>query len=111
MQDTEIVLDRPRRIRFGIVDLRDLQRMLMGSSLVQIVRRLQELDLDAIIAALWIGLRRDDGKLKRDDIERLIQAHIDGGGTLAEIIGPLSDAFVAGAGLVRPPEGGEGKAP
>lgn len=107
----EIELDRPRKIRFSIPDLRDLQRRLNGLSLVQIVRRLQDLDLDVLVPALWAGLRREDPKLRPDDVEQLIQAHIDGGGNLGQIIGPLSDAFVAGAGLERKSaEDGEGKA-
>lgn len=105
---TEIALDRTRKLRFTIGDLRDLQRQCQGFSLLQIANKLGELDLEVIVRALWIGLRWESPKLTLVQANDLLQGQIDENRNLSEIIGPLVDAFMQGAGLVRAPADGQG---
>ena len=105
MDYTEIDLDRPRKLKFGIAELRDLQRRLGERGILQIAERLRSLDLETVVLGYWVGLRRDDPRLTPDGVETILQAQVSSGRLLADLVGPLSDAIAAGAGLVRAEEG------
>ena len=113
MDYTEIDLDRPRKLKFGIAELRDLQRRLGEQGVLQIAQRLRNLDLETVILGYWVGLRRDDPKLTPDGVEAILQGQLAAGRLLADFVGPLSDAIAWGAGLVRAEGNGQpqGKAP
>jgi hypothetical protein len=118
LHSVEVDLDGIRRLRFPIEQLRQLQRRLGGLTLLQIAQRLQELDLDLIVWAFWYGLQWDDRRTTPEQVQALIQAHLDRGGGLLEVVNPLVEAFGYGSGLRRaespppqgtlPPQGAEG---
>ncbi len=113
-RSVEVELGGIRRLRFPIEQLRQLQRRLGGLSLLQIANRLQELDLDLIVWAFWYGLQWDDRRTTPEQVQVLLQAHLDGGGKLLDVVTPLSEAFMEGAGLrasTDPPPRGEDQSP
>lgn len=112
LSHVEVDLDGVRRLRFPIEQLRQLQRRMGGLSLLQIANRLQELDLDLIVWAFWYGLQWDDRRTTPEQVQALLQAHLDRGGRLLDVVNPLVEAFGYGSGLRRAEEAeGSPKAP
>lgn len=90
----EIVLDRPRTVRYTFADLKGLQRAL-GKPMAQVVADMGQLDVVALQHVLYAGLRHEDKRLRLDDVGEMIQKFIDGGKTLGDIY------YVVNQGLVE----------
>lgn len=101
MSYIEIELDKPRRLRFDLAALRDLQRRLGNKTLLEIANRIREVDLDVIMQSYYMALRWEDKALTPAAVETVLQKRIDAGGSISELINPLSEAFMAGAGMLR----------
>lgn len=104
----EIDLDgRRRRLLFRIVDLRDLCRRLgtrdVPLSMMGLLTRLGEMDLDAMGNALWYGLRHEDRALKPTDMDDAVQTFIDKGGSLPDLLASINEA-IEKSGVLRKPE-------
>ena len=44
---------------------------------------------------LWAGLRHDDQRLRYEDVERLMQSHLDVGGSTLDLLYSINEAAVA----------------
>jgi hypothetical protein len=108
MSYIEIELDKPRRLRFDLAALRDLQRRLGNRTLLDIASRIREVDLDVIMQSYYMALRWEDKALTPGQVETLLQKRMDAGGSISELINPLSEAFMTGAGLVKAEGNGDG---
>lgn len=107
-QTVEIDLDRPRTLRFTLGGLRLLQQRLAGATLIEIANRIGQVDAEAIVHALWVGLSADDKRLTVDQAQNLIDRKIASGTRMHELIRPLVDAIMDGAGLSPAPSSGNG---
>jgi len=108
----EITLDKPRQLKFTFASLRLLQARLGGASLLQIISRIESVDVEAIVQAVWIGFGGDDRKLTFDRAQELLDAHMTNGNNMADLMRPLVLAIMQASGLVKakdnaPPEEGE----
>lgn len=95
---TEFLFDRPRRIRFDIQAVIDLEAAL-NAPFGEIVRRIDRLSLTSICAAIWAGCKHEDPTLNIAGIVKRIQTYIDRGGTLKEVVDALNSAIVASTPL------------
>ena len=97
----EVELDKPRKLRFTMGNLRVLQQRLNGGSLLHIANRIEQIDLEAILQAYWVGLTWEDRKLTVDKVQDILQAKIADGARMGDLIRPLTEAIIEGAGLFR----------
>jgi len=93
-----IELDKPRRLRFDINALADLEET-MGATLPAIISG--GVGIRALRALIWAGLRWEDPGLTEVRAGELLQVHLERGGDLAEISKAVHDALAA-SGLLRP---------
>lgn len=91
---TEIVLDKPRRLRFDIPAVRDLESAL-GQPLGLVWQQLGQMGINALIIALWAGLKHEDKALTQNLTAKLVERHIANGGRLKPIIAAVTEAFEA----------------
>lgn len=91
---TDLVLDKPRRLRFDLPSLVALEAAMGDVPIVAIHTRIRQLSLTAICVATMVGLRHEDPSLTRDrTIEILGKYLTDGTGTLATITTALHEAI------------------
>ena len=97
----EIMLDKPRRVRYRWQDVKELGRRLGGASLQGMLAKLGEADPETISTALLIGLRHEDPKLKVEDLDEIIDAYLRRpDGRLADLLGAINEAL-QNCGLFR----------
>lgn len=106
----EIVLDKPRRVKFTWGDLKALQQRL-GKPVGEIVADLGKLDVLAIQHLLFAGLHHEDARLRFDDVGGLIEKYVEGGKTLGDVLYVLNEAFTRSGYFGREAGGTEEKAP
>lgn len=104
----EITLDRTRKMRFGLRDLRDLERRLGGIPFQQVLENLRRLHLETLVHTLAVGLRFDDPKLDVDKVEGLLQAYLRGSGQIKTVMDALVEAFMLSGVVGRPEAPDEG---
>ena len=85
---------RLRRLKFTIVEIKALEGRL-GKPVGDVFGDLAKLSITGLQHVLWAALRHEDRKLRFEDVETLIQGHIDGGGSLSEFLYAINDAAVA----------------
>jgi len=104
----EIVLDRPRRVRYTWGDLKALQQRL-SKPVGEIVADLGKLDVNAIQHLLFAGLHHEDARLRFDDVGGLIEKYVDGGKTLGDVLWVVNEALTQSGFFGR--EAGRTEAP
>lgn len=80
--DTLIRLDRERRLKFRAMDIGELNRRLATPEhphvgVKQLLQRLADMDLDALVNALHIGLRHEEPRMRLDRAWELFQITCD----------------------------------
>lgn len=106
MPDMQTIdLDRPRTLRFTLGSLRLLQQRLSNMSLMQIANRIEQVDIEAIVQAVWVGLTHEDRKLTLEKAQELIDAKLQNGLRMSDVIRPLVQAIMQGGGLIAAAEG------
>jgi len=105
MRAIEITLDKPRRLRFTMTTLRELEvdvRRELGLPLNEAMGRWYSITARLLVLH---GLRADDKKLTFDVVEGLLQNHIDAGGDIAKLYDQAARALrlsgVLGADAVK----------
>ena len=93
MRDVEIVLDKPRTLRFTLGALRDLQRV-SGQPLHQFVTTMGEVSVEHLLWTIWAGLKHGWPKLTLEQTQPLIEKYLENGGTLPDLMTAVNDAFV-----------------
>ena len=102
--DTEITLDKPRRLRFDLAAFKDLEAAMGGVPLGTIYRQIQQFGLTAISLALWAGLKHEDRALTRPLTDTIFETYLTGGGRVSTVTTALMEAIDA-SGLFGGPEG------
>jgi hypothetical protein len=88
-----IELDRPRRLRFDVNALAELEMALGGQSFSEVLSG--EMGLATIRALLWAGLRHEDRGITLERAGLLMQKAIEGGTPLTDILAKVSEAVTA----------------
>lgn len=92
---TQVVLDRPRNLRFDIAAVRDLEAALGGQPLGLIWQQLGNMGINALCLALWAGLKHEDRGLTQNLIVKIVEKYIANGGKLKPVISAVTEAFEA----------------
>ncbi len=71
----EIELDKPRKLRFTIPALRDLERRRGGEAVSVTEMKARNMSVDALIDLTWAGLKNEDQQITADKVSLLIQKH------------------------------------
>ncbi len=89
---TEIILDKPRRLRFDMTAMRDLEAAL-GHPLGVIWQQLQQMGVSALCLTLWAGLKHEDKALTQNLTNKIVERYVANGGKLKPIITAVSEAM------------------
>lgn len=117
LNTVEVELDKIRHLRFDIAALVRLQQRTAEKSTMVVLQRIDQMDIETILTAYWIGLGTEDGTLTLEKVRKLIQAKVESGANLMEMGRLVARSIAMGAGFVETAPGGEtagddpGKAP
>lgn len=100
---TPITLDKPRNLLFDLLAVKDLESQMGGLPSGAIVRHLQQAGVNAIIAALWAGLKHEDSELTPAVVTQLLTRYVAEGRSLLPLARALNDALEA-SGVFRGPD-------
>jgi hypothetical protein len=89
----DVTLDKQRKIRYGIRELRDLERVL-GKPVGEVLADFAKLGADSLAAVLWAGLKHEDKRLSIDAALDLIDAYLTNGGELGDLRAAINEALV-----------------
>lgn len=110
-QDTVVRLDRERRLKFRVSDLRELTRRLGNIGVKQLLERLSDMDLDAMVSTLHVGLRHEEPRMRFERAEELLQIAIDQDGSMQPVMQAIVDALIASGVIGDPKQRGNGQSP
>jgi hypothetical protein len=94
----QIELDKTRHLKFDLQSVRDLEAMLDGKPLSNIIGDITRLGINAITVALYAGLKHEDRSLNINLVTKILDSHIkkakgSGRNELRIISRALSDAI------------------
>lgn len=90
---TDIELDKPRRLRYDIQAYRDLESVLNGIPVGDVVSNLQRMGVTVVIASLWAGLKHEDKSLNLNLVAKILNQYLEDGGNIRVIVRAINDAF------------------
>ena len=94
-QPVELTLKgRMRRLKFTIPEVKALEARL-GKTAGAIFSDLTQLGITTLQQVLWAALRHEDPRLRYEDVEGLIQDHLDTGGSTMDFLYAINEAVVA----------------
>ena len=108
MDYVEIEFDRPRKLRFGFRDLRDLENRLGGVPFERVLDNRRALHLGTLIQALAVGLRSDDPRVTPARVEEMVSTYLGTGKPMTAILEALSEALMLSGIVGRPGEAADG---
>jgi hypothetical protein len=100
----DITLDKPRRLRFDINALIDIENVSGGKSIQQV---LGNMGIGTIRLLMWAGLKHDDRRLTQEKTGELLQEHLDAGGDIVSLVDILTEAMDV-SGVFGKPSGNGG---
>lgn len=102
-----IELDKPRRLHFGVKDVKDLEAVMDGKPLLDVVRAVGNLGVTAIVATLWAGLKHEDPTLNISLTTKIFQKYLDERKSM-QVLGKALVAALKDTGLLNNDEDVEG---
>jgi hypothetical protein len=103
MHIAHVTLDKKRPIAYGTFALKRIER--------ELGRPLSSLGTDVgvteVSALLYAGLAQLDRDITPDAVDDLIDAHLDGGGSIQPIADAVSEAIAASGWFSNPTTGGK----
>jgi hypothetical protein len=90
---TEILLDKPRRLRFDLSAIRWLETQMGGKPLGQILNDLAQMGLNALILSLIAGLKHEDQGLTVNLMTKIVDQAIKDGVTLDTVFAAVRKAL------------------
>lgn len=96
----DIDFDKPRKLHFGLAEVRDLEAAMNGRPLAGIINDLSQLGVNAMVLALWAGLKHEDRTLNPKLVERMLEKYINQRKSLRVLGRALNDALEA-TGMFR----------
>jgi hypothetical protein len=100
---TEILLDKPRRLRFDLSAIRWLENQTGGRPLGQIINDLRQMGFSVLMLALIAGLKHEDSTLSVNLMSKIVEQYLRDGGTLDVVFRDVIKAF-DDSGLFRTEE-------
>jgi hypothetical protein len=88
-----IDFDKPRQLRFDLAAIRDLEAAMGGEPLGVVVDRLANLGVNALILALWAGLKHEDRALTPHLVTVRLETYLKNGRTLRALADGINDAL------------------
>lgn len=110
-QETVVRLDRERRLKYRITDLRELTRRLGNIGVRQLLERLGDMDLDCMVNTLHVGLRHEEPKMRMDRAEELLQIAVDQDGSMQPVMEAIVDALKNSGVIGDPKQRGNAPSP
>ena len=104
-QDVMILLDRERRLKFRVSDLRELTRRLGNIGVKQLLERLGDMDLDSMVQTLHVGLRHEEPRMRVERAEELLQIALDRDRSMKPVIQAIIDALMDSGVIGEPNQG------
>jgi hypothetical protein len=104
----QIEFDKPRSLMFDLAAIRDLERAMDGQPLGAIVQQLAQLGVNALVIALWAGLKHEDRTLSPASVTKRLETFLKNGGKIRTLADGLNDALEESgifAGGAEPDEG------
>jgi hypothetical protein len=98
-----IDLDKPRRLRFDLFAIKDLETSLGGKPLGEILNDLSRMSLTVLCLSLLHGLKHEDATLNVNLVSRILKTYLETGGTLDTVYEKVKDALEQ-SGLFRTKE-------
>lgn len=89
----DIDFDKPRKLHFDLAAVRDLEASLNGKPLASIINDLAQLGVNALVMALWAGLKHEDRTLNPKLVERMLGHYIKQKKSLRLLGRALNDAI------------------
>jgi hypothetical protein len=89
----QIEFDRSRSLMFDLAAIRDLERQMDGQPLGNIVTQLGQLGVNALVVALWAGLKHEDRTLTPAGVTKRLETYLKNGGKLQPLATALNDAL------------------
>ena len=89
----QIELDKSRNLHFGLASIRDLERAMGGKPLAGILHDLSAVGIDALVIALYHGLKHEDSGLNQNLVLKMLDKHIANGESLQPIFRAVSTAL------------------
>ena len=89
----DLEFDRPRRLWYDLAAIRDLERAMDGQPLGLIVNQLAQLGVNALVLALWAGLKHEDRTLNPNLVTKRLEAYIKDGKSLRTLADAINDGL------------------
>jgi hypothetical protein len=110
----QIEFDKPRTLQFDLAAVRDLEAAAGGKSLGEVLGQIASLGINAMVVALWAGLKHEDKSLNLGLVTRMLDAHLragigekrDDNKTRLRILGDALDEAIHETGLFERGDGG-----
>lgn len=97
---TPIAFDKRRNLLFDLLAIKELETQMGGVPIGAIVQQLQQAGVNAIIFALWAGLKHEDETLTPAIVTQLLTRYVNDGKSLLPIARALNAALEA-SGVFR----------
>jgi len=92
-----IVLDKPRKIKFGYKGLLTAQ-VLTGKKVLEMINDAAMIDVDVLSKLLYAGLQHEDNELTVDKVIELVDEYAD---DLTKVMDATTDALCAAIGVKK----------
>lgn len=90
---TPITFDKPRNLSFDLLAIKELETQMGGQPVGVIVGQLQQAGVNALIFALWAGLKHEDGTLTPVIVTELLTKYVNQGKSLLPLAKGLNAAL------------------
>lgn len=80
-----IELDRQRRVKFGMKAVRMLEEAMGGMGIAGIYEHVGTLGVNALVMALWLGLKSEDKDITPNLTVKLLDRYLQNGGSLRTV--------------------------
>ena len=96
----QLDFDKPRLLKYDLAAIRDLEAQMNGEPLGVIVGRLANLGVNALVLALWAGLKHEDRALTPHLVTLRLETYLKAGKPLRALADGINDALEE-SGLFR----------
>jgi hypothetical protein len=88
-----IEFDKPRLLKYDLAAIRDLEVQMDGEPLGVIVNRLANLGVNALVLALWAGLKHEDRTITPHLVTVRLDTYLKAGKPLRALADGINDAL------------------
>ena len=89
----QLEFDKPRQLKYDLAAIRDLEAQMGGEPLGVIVGRLANLGVNALVLALWAGLKHEDRALTPHLVTLRLEKYLKDGKPLRALADAINDAL------------------